>query len=927
MITTSDKMNSTRMQRAFLRRHKLCLLAAVSFAALSTTAASAQTIDAEDDNSTTTGDAIVVTGSRVKRDGFTATTPTTTMGTEMLERVAAPNIADAINQLPALRSALTPATSSSLSNAAGGNFLDMRGLGYLRTLTLIDGKRYVPTTTTGALNINLLPQALVSSVDVVTGGASAAYGSDAVAGVVNLNLNTELEGFKGNFQGGITDHNDHRNYFGSVAYGTSFDGGRGHFVIGAETRKNSGVGALSDREWGTAGAIQNPNYTASNGEPRYLLVGDARYANGSDGGVINSPSLLQGIQFADDGSAVPFTYGDNVSATRMDGGDGISTNGIRVLESPIERYSAFAHADYEVMPNVTIFGEFGYAYSDVETGSNLRVDQITIQADNAYLPASVAQVMADNGIDSFTMGRGFEDYARGLFDINSKTWQATAGLEAELGGGWSFDAYGAVGRTLVLTRYTDDRITDLWRQSIDAVFDPSTGSIVCRSTLTDPGNGCVPANFFGYGNVSDEAITWMNGTSIRDWDINQQVVAMTINGEPINTWAGPVSVAVGGEYRHQSVDVTSDELSLVNAFRIGNNKPWSASQSVKEGFVEAVVPLAADQLWAQNLDLNVAARITDYSSSGTVKTWKAGLNYTVNDSIRVRITQSRDIRAPGLDELFAQGNNFTATIDDPILGTTYTVRNLAVGNPDLVPEKGDTTTAGIVFTPTAIPRLRMSLDYYDITLNGAINSLSASEIVTRCYTDAPQVCSQITRSDTTGEITVIRTGPANVQKLETSGLDFQLAYSVPVGSANLDLNSLVTYVDKLNMVDADGVRHFAGNTEVTGTSGVGGVPHWRTNTSVTYSNNDYRFSVTGRYVGGGILTEEYNVDVERVSGRLYFDLSGEIAIDDTGDDRIALYGTIQNLLDNDPPLTQSGTARTIYDTIGRIYTAGVRFNF
>nr|WP_321325361.1 TonB-dependent receptor [uncultured Parasphingorhabdus sp.] len=903
------------------------LLATASLIAILSVPAHAQTITTPDEDNVNEPAEIVVTGSQIQRSGFEAATPTTAVGTADLERVAAPNIADAINQLPALRSALTPSTSTALSNAAGGNFLDLRGIGYLRTLTLIDGKRYVPTTTTGGLNINVIPQAMISSVDVVTGGASAAYGSDAVAGVVNLRINSTLEGFKGSLQGGITDHNDHRNYLASMAYGTSFGGGRGHFVIGGEAATNSGVGALSDRSWGNAGAIQNPAYTATNGEPQYLLVSDARASNGSVGGVINSPSILQGIQFDDNGMPVPFTYGANATGSQMDGGDGIPINGVRVLESPIERYSAFGRLTYEISSDITASAEFGYASTEVKTGSNLRVDQITIQADNAYLPESISAIMQAEGISSFTMGRGFEDYAQGLFDIHSQTWQAAVGLEGALTDDWTFDFYGALGQSKVATRYTEDRITDRWLQSVDAVVNPATGGIVCRSTLTDPTNGCVPGNFFGYGNVSEAAKTWMNGESIRDWDIKQQVVALTVRGEPFDTWAGPVSFAAGGEYRHQSVDVTSDELSIANAFRIGNNKPWSASQNVKEGFVEVVVPLALDESWAQNLDLNLAGRITDYSTSGTVYTWKAGLNYKVNDTIRFRATRSRDIRAPSLDEMFASGNNFTPTINDPVLGSTYSAQNLITGNPDLTPEKADTFTAGIVLTPDFIPGLRMSIDYYSINLKDAINTLNAQSIVTRCYTDTPQVCSLITRATPTSQITLVRTAPANFQRTETAGVDFELAYSFPLGAGNVDLRTLVTYIDKLDLVDGSTTTRFAGNTEVTGTAGIGGVPHWQSNSTVSYSTDDYRMSLTGRSVSGGILTQDDNIDVKRVSGRLYFDLSGEVTLLDSGSKRLVLFGGIQNLMDKDPPLTQLGTARTIYDVIGRVYTAGVRVRF
>ncbi len=883
---------------------------------------------------------IIVTGSRIQRSGFTAPTPTTNITSADLERVAAPNIADALNQLPALRASLTPSTSTNLSTALGGNFLDLRGMGFLRTLTLIDGKRYVPTTTTGGLNINTIPQALIAGTDVVTGGASAAYGSDAVAGVVNLRLNTTLEGVKGSLQGGITDHNDHRNFLASAAFGTYFGGGRGHLLIGGEAAHNSGVDKMSDRSWGdNPSTIFNPAYVAGNGEPQYLIVDDARSSNASFGGVINSPGILRGIQFAPDGTPIPFTYGTSVTATTMNGGDGVPSTADLILETPVKRYSGFGRASYEVTDDVKIFAEFAYGRTESSNPSILGNDQITIQADNAYLPDSIRTTMAANSISSFVMGRSLKDYGRGGIDVTTDTWQITGGAEGKFGDGWSWDAYYGFGKTHNLALFTGSRITANWQRSMDAVFHPDTGAIVCRSTITDPTNGCVPMNLFGEGNVTQEAKNYILGTAVRDWKIKQRVAAFAVRGAPFSTWAGPVSVAFGGEYRKQSVDVTSDPLSELGAFRVGNAKPWSGDVNVKEGFVEALVPLVAEQSWAKAIDLNLAGRVTDYSTSGTVKTWKIGATYDVNDSLRFRATRSRDIRAPSLDEMFASGNTFIFGINDPVLGTNYSVQNIQGGNPDLKPEEADTLTMGVVFTPTFIPRFRLSVDYYDIDLKGAINSLSTAAIVQRCYTDTPALCSLITRPTPTSNITVIRSAPANFQSIKLRGFDVEASYGMPLFSGDLDLRALINYTDKLDLVDGTNTTHFAGNTELISINGVGGTPHWRFTTSAAYTTDAFKLALTGRYVGGGKITQENDglptensgtTDKQSVNGRLYLDISGEVTLIDDGNQRVALFGTIQNLTDNAPPITAYNgyaTTRSLYDMIGRVYNLGVRFKF
>lgn len=924
------------------RRHitgKALLCATTGLVALWAAPSQAQEAAADVQQAEDTGE-IIVTGSRIQRSGFTAPTPTTNISSEDLERIAAPNIADALNQLPALRASLTPSTSTNLSTALGGNFLDLRGMGFLRTLTLIDGKRYVPTTTTGGLNINTIPQALIAGTDVVTGGASAAYGSDAVAGVVNLRLNKELEGLKGSLQGGITDHNDHRNFLASAAFGARFGGGRGHILLGAEAAHNSGVDKMSDRSWGNnPSTIFNPAYAAGNGQPQYLIVDDARSSNASFGGVINSPGILRGIQFAPDGTPIPFTYGTSVTATTMNGGDGVPSTADLVLETPVKRYSGFGRLSYEVTDDIKIFTEFAYGRTESLNPSILGNDQITIQADNAYLPDSIRNTMTTNGITSFVMGRSLKDYGRGAIDVTTDTWQLTGGAEGKFGDNWSWDAYYGFGKTHNLALFTGSRITANWQRSMDAVFHPVTGAIVCRSTITDPTNGCVPMNLFGEGNVTDQAKDYILGTAVRDWKIKQRVAAFAVHGAPFSTWAGPVSVAFGGEYRKQSVNVTSDPLSELGAFRVGNAKPWYGEVNVKEGFLEALVPLVADQSWAKAIDLNLAGRVTDYSTSGTVKTWKIGATYDVNDSLRLRATRSRDIRAPSLDEMFASGNTFIFGINDPVLGTNYSVQNIQGGNPDLKPEEADTLTMGVVFTPTFIPRFRLSVDYYDIDLKGAINSLSTAAIVQRCYTDTPALCSLITRPTPTSNITVVRSAPANFQSIKLRGVDVEVSYAMPVFDGDLDLRALVNYTDKLDLVDGTNTTRFAGNTELISINGVGGTPHWRFTTSAAYTTEAFKLALTGRYVGGGKITQENDglptensgtTDKQSVNGRLYLDISGEVTLIDDGNQRVALFGTIQNLTDNDPPITAYNgyaTTRSLYDMIGRVYNVGVRFKF
>ncbi|RYD83880.1 MAG: hypothetical protein EOP61_40855, partial [Sphingomonadales bacterium] len=340
-----------------------------------------------------------------------------------LERMGRDDVASAINDIPAMKASVTPESSPGSSATLGGNFLDLRGVGYTRTLTLIEGQRYVPSSISGGVNMYVVPQALISGVDVVTGGASAAYGSDAVAGVVNVRLDDKLVGVRGSVQGSITGHNDNRRYTVSMGGGMKFADDRGHIILGFDKSERSGIPLISDRDWGRRAAysIPNPAYASGNGEPQYLFVDDVRSSIRSYGGVINSPTKLAGTQFAPDGTPIPFAYGDLRTSSLMRGGDGTPTVGDAVLVSPVKRVSMMSRMTFDFSPRVTGYLQASYARTEVVNDSITGNDSITIRRDNAYLPESIRTALGTTA--SFAMGRSLNDYARGTIENDTKTWQ------------------------------------------------------------------------------------------------------------------------------------------------------------------------------------------------------------------------------------------------------------------------------------------------------------------------------------------------------------------------------------------------------------------------------------------------------------------------------------------------------------------------
>jgi outer membrane receptor protein involved in Fe transport len=909
---------------------KAALLTTVGVTALIASPVHAQQVAAAEIEAAVLED-IVVTGSRVARQGFEAPTPTTVLGTQDLERVAASNVADLVNQMPVARPTQSPTTNGSTSAFAGGNYLDLRGLGPNRTLVLVDGRRFVNSQIEGSVDINVIPQALIGGIDIVTGGASAAYGSDAVAGVVNFRFNHQLEGFKGSLQGGTTDHKDHNNVLASLGYGKRFADGRGKVLVAGEYSNNDGVPRLFDRDWGRESwaIIPNPSYTAANSEPRNLLVADARQSNMTYGGLITSGPLA-GTQFGPGGVPQSMTYGTLRTSSAMMGGDGANPTEVVMLEVPLERQTLYGRVSYEITPSLTAFAEGSWAQSETSFISTTRTDTaLRITRENPFLPAAIAQAMDSNSLTSFTMGRFHRDNGIATFFTKAQTRRFVGGLEGDLGRGWSFDAYYTHGETKNQLRTENNRINARFAQAVDAVRDPATGAAMCRSA-TARADGCVAMNLFGDGSPSAQSLAWVNGESYRQWDLQQDVASATLQGEPVSTWAGPVSVAAGAEYRRESADVTANALTAAFAFGTGNVVPWKGKVTVKELFGEAVIPLAKDMSWTDSIELNIAGRLTDYSTSGTVTTWKVGGTWDVNSDLTFRATRSRDIRAPSLNELFAEGTSQVGNVLDPQLGRIYSVQRFNTGNPNLKPEKADTLTLGVVYSPPFVPNLRTSVDYYDIDMKGAILTLASDAIVERCYTNTPSLCAFVIRGGN-GEIARVIATPANLQSVKTSGVDFEVAYRMQAFEGDLSLRTLVTYIHNITMVDAGSTIELAGSASQPGA--IGGQPHWRWTSSATYERDRLTVSLTGRYIGKANLDNAYTTkDLNKlnVGARVYLDASASYDLIDDGERRLALFANVRNLLDKDPPITgvdRWGTTRALYDTIGRTYTAGVRFNF
>jgi outer membrane receptor protein involved in Fe transport len=880
-------MNTTPGSRAM---KALCAGASIAVLSglLATGTAYAQTAVGEPDPAASTppgdgsGDRVItVTGSRIANAA--APTPVRSLDSEDLQRIAPVSIADALNLLPGVRPTLSTRSTANETTGSGGNSLDLRGLGVPRTLLLVDGRRHVATSLRGGVDIDVIPQALIKGIDIVTGGVAAVYGSDAVAGVVNLRLDDRLEGVKATAQAGVSNYGDDENYLVSLALGQSFAGGRGHVVISGEFAESAGVSLdeLYDREWAAPrwGLIANPAFTPTNAEPSQLLVQNAAPSNRAPGGLINN-GPLRGTQFGPGGVPTAFQFGTLVTATTMQGPPGSDTPFYTQPASPLRRRTIFAKASYDLTDRLSTFVELSYGnslqrFDDYANDTYVPQDTaLTINVDNAFLPASIRTAMIDQGLTTFWMGRTNFDFAVPLMSTERETYRGVFGLEYDLGGGWNIDAYYSHGSTK--SDFTGEglRFTPNFNLALDAVIDPSTGTAVCRSTLTDPTNGCVPINLFGPGSVSDAAARYVSGTAFLRSEFELDVALATVRGSPFSTWAGPVEVVLGGEYRREQASADADER-VGNWRPWGNNRPWDGSVSVVEGFGEVLLPLADDQAWAKALDINLAGRITDYSTSGSVTTWKAGLNYEPTDGVRVRVSRSRDIRAPALIDLFSTGGSLGTPIFDPFTGSLVIPTVTTRGNPNLRPEKADTLTAGLVVRPAFAPNLTVAIDYYRIEIFDALTTLSPDQTVQGCFNGNDDLCRLITRQD--GVLAAISASPVNLDSIETDGVDFDMNYLVPDAlGGQISFRALVTYINKLVATQNGIAKEFAGSIVQPTVTALGGQPHWKANGIITYKRDRFMLATTGRYTGGGVIdttfTNKNLADLDR-NGRFYTDLS------------------------------------------------------
>lgn len=949
--------------------HRMLATTALTATAVAAHTAVAQEASSAREDETETAapaaDEVIITASRTATNGLQAPTPTQVVGVEVLERQAVTTVMEVLNQNPAFKATRSPGANATNTSSPAQATADLRALGGQRTLVLVNQSRVVPFAPASNLGVptttdlNLFPTNMIERVDVVTGGASALYGSDAVSGVVNIIMKKKYEGVEVTGQAGISQRGDYATQRLGFIAGTSFADGRGDVVISADYSNNNGMEDIYSRDWGreewmiVSNSQRTTPGTPGFGQPAFILSPNVHASLGSGGVITSNIPGLNNMTFNPDGSIRPFDKGDIFGGQVMIGGEGQSIiKGVAQMPD-VERFTTYGSIYFEFSDSLTGYIEGGYSRSvGFLDGIAIRLPTITIQRDNPYIPASVAALLPAT-TQSFNISRIAYDIGQNFYEVTNETPHAVVGFEGRLGGSWKWDAHASYGVNNYASRTFSNPVRANLNFAIDAVRDPVSGDIVCRAVLQ--GNpaaaGCQPLNLFGENNFTEAARQYIWGSGLSEVKYDQLAFGANMVGEPFSTWAGPVSVAFGGEYRRETQELTADEIGANNGFlTAGNAVPYSGAFNVKEAYIEATVPLARDMPFLQGLNLNGAFRYADYSTVGGQTAWKLGGTWEPVDGLNIRVARSRDIRAPAINELFSPGSNVTNTVTLVVDGVTKSAsipQNTSRGNPDVGPEFADTLTIGAAYRGTgALRGFGLSVDYYNIKISDAITNLSTVNIANLCSNGDDYFCGLFSYGPDTNTAdpndrihTGLITGSLNVGAFEQKGIDVTLSYASNVGflgeGGRYSMSASGTYIFNAFVDSGTGAAPVDRAGE-NGWSNLGAIPRFRGNLSQTIGNRAWELTLQTIFISSGVQDVTYNtlptntINDNDVPAVAYFNLFGKVFVGDNK--KFEMFWAINNLLDKDPPpipytILNFPTNGQYYDKVGRNFTIGARVRF
>jgi iron complex outermembrane receptor protein len=948
---------------------------------------------------------ILIVGSRIQKPDYAFSNPVQSVDADTIQVSGTTNIAEFLREYPALVGSINSNDAVGPNTFIGGTgltMLNLRNLGTDRTLVLVDGRRHVGGLPgSAAVDIDTIPIDMIERVEILTGGASAVYGADGVSGVVNFVLKDDFEGVSFDARTGQSAEGDSQTYLLNGTAGTELFDGRGHGILAVEYSREEGIHA-KDRDFAGGGDrkvfVSNPFAETPNEVP----LGDIRYFDSSPEGWVDT-----NFDFGPDfnGTDTPWDFGtiDFISPFYAQGGDGTPVDTyIGDLTPDEERVTVNGFFTYDLTDKASFFSELKYSRNESFGRSQPTFDFfLFMEPDYAYYPSNIADALAESGTPALVSRDHFDLGVRGE-EIERETTRGVLGLEGDFTDSVRYEVSLVYGRTEVTNSAEHNRYNDRFAAALDAVVDPDTGEVVCRSNLDpdfepfnlewqgwkydyfpdwQPGDpwagsftpgadsGCVPLNILGSGVASREALAWIMTNSESDSELEQTVASAFISGDS-EEWfslpAGPVGFAVGVEWREEKSEsnpAPEDRAGLTFGNKI---EPVDGDFDVREAYAEISVPLLSDLPAVQELTFDAAFRVSDYSTIGNAETWKLGLAWQPVEDVVVRGTLAEATRAPNIGELFDPGGQTFQEIADPCdqnevdNGTEFRAANCIalltslglsvedaenftdpnsafvagtlVGNEELTEEVADTRTLGLILTPRFAPGLTVTLDWYDIELEDAINTALPEEAAQTCV-DLPtldnQFCPLVTREPGAGGIVDFLQKPLNVAEFTTEGYDFTVAYAIDpaewgvardVGLFNVSL--VGNHLKELEFVNLPGA---APDDDL----GEAYAPEWQykfdvaweyggllVNYTFSWFDETHRYSNEELAANPDIAASKYHDYREKRLHDMYvaYDLQ----------ETTRLYAGVNNLTDEEPDLGQ-----TYYpvSAIGRFFFFGVEMQF
>jgi len=905
------------------------------------------------------GEPIVVTGSRIPRPDVESNSPVNVIGGEEIKLAVTNETEQLLNALPQ-----AVAGAGAQSNTGNGSAtVNLRGLGTVRTLVLQNGRRIVGASQDGVVDLNMIPPSLVARVEVVTGGASAVYGSDAMAGVVNFVMKDDFEGLEIGGSYGISDEGDAARYNLDMTVGGNFADGRGNIVF---------HGSYYDRAQVKGAAREHAlDYLADavvDGKPVLVPSGNGVTPQGT----IFSPQLVGLTDPYGDtiGTAGIFFAPEGWRAYRPS--DGFNDRPYTNLQMPMERWQGSVLGHYDVTDGVTAFWEGSYVHSKINStlgavpmSSSGFIPGFQLDLRNPYLDPTLRDFLSANmdgdgdSLVPVNINRRLLDGGSRTSDQTRDFWRFVVGLKGDLTDRLSWEVFFNQGQTKVTDVQGGGVLVDNFANGF--LTDPNDP----YSCATDD-PACVVLDPFGLYSMTPEMIDYIYTDLTNITTIKQKQVGASLTGSLFSLPAGDVGISLGAEYRKESSSFDPDQLYVMGKAlsRSAGLSPTAGSFDVAEGYGELYVPILADMPGVRLLAFEGGVRFSDYSTAGSVWSYKLGGEYSPFDGLKFRGLYQRAVRAPNVVELYSGATNTApqavdfcnATPDRTAAERDFCVNALGVpagvidvfqqenqqiraitgGNPNLQEETSDTWSVGAVIRPDFLPGLQLTVDYYNIKIDDAIGSFGGGlqSVITACNADMSLdnvFCVPLQNRTPDGQLYDVPLLNANIAKMEARGVDYRLDYRHNLGASSLNYYIAGTYlIDNISqgspIVNPVNCAGFIGG----GSCGTAS-PKWRFTQRLTWEADRLQLSLRHRFIGsakdGRIAgAKASGADVPALAvpetGAIhYFDLSAYYDVVDN----FTLFAGVENVLDQDPPFYLY--ERETYDAIGRRFTIGFTANF